>query len=188
MTDDRDFRQRIVDWAHAEGLDRPKRKDAQKRKRPTFSDKLAAVLLLLSNADGSPMIPEGHRDSKDAIFSVPLDWDHIIALGLEGPDVFHNLRPLSRESGDHKRKTKADKKKMAHNNRLQKQREEKEAAATALAELGQAIVMRDAVVAALQIPGATITAFPKKPKRKSRLSNPTWKRKINGKTVRRDAA
>lgn len=122
-----DFRQRILDWAKAEGLDKP-RKGRRARRKPTLSDKLAAVLLLLTNADGSPMIPRAARASKDAILATPLQWDHIIALGLEGPDVFHNLRPLSVQSGDHKSKTKADKKRMAHNDRLRKEREEKQIA------------------------------------------------------------
>lgn len=121
-----DFRQRILDWAKSEGLDRPPRKARQKRRKPSLSDKLAAVLLLLSNADGSPMIPVGLRDTKEAILAVPLQWDHIIALGLEGPDAFHNLRPLS--IGDHKPKTKADKVRMAHNNRLRKTREDRDIA------------------------------------------------------------
>lgn len=126
-TDPGDFRQRILEWARAEGLDKLRpRKARTKRKHLSHSDKLAAVLLLLANDDGSPLIPAAARNSKATILATPIQWDHVIALGLEGPDTFDNQRP--RSVADHKRKTKVDKGRMAHNDRLRKAREEAEVA------------------------------------------------------------
>jgi len=175
-----DFRRRLLlEWARSEGLDRPVRPKvkARARKKPSVSDKLAAVLLLLVNADGSPMIPVASRATKDAILAVPLQWDHIIALGLEGPDSFDNLRPLS--VADHKPKTKADKKRMAHNDRLRTEREAE------IAENRRRM---------LAIPTGDVLPLPKLKKRLKAETHSKmpcgrkskWKRTMSGKTVLRD--
>jgi hypothetical protein len=104
-------------WLRGEGLDKSRRPQAPKRKSITLSDKVAALLCLRWRRNGRPLIPDAVRaKGKAAVLAYPIDWDHVIALGLCGPDAFDNLVPLHPE--DHKPKTKADKKRMAHNVRL----------------------------------------------------------------------
>lgn len=116
-----------ANWIREEGFDKPARKRGSSlppRKKITLTEKVAAMLCLMPpRADGSPLIPaEVRAKGAKAIAAYPLHWDHIIARGLCGTDTFDNYRPLAVE--DHRPKTKADKKAMAHNARLQAQTEQ----------------------------------------------------------------
>lgn len=166
-------------WILAEGFDKPARRKGSElppRKRISMTDKLAAMLCLMPpRADGTPLIPAEVRClGAEAIVAYKLDWDHIIARVLFGTDTVDNYRPLCPE--DHKPKTKADKKKAAHNARLQREREIAEA-------------RRKLLVSA---PRAEVIPFPKKPK-KPKSSRPMqggrtskWKRTMRHGAVLRE--
>ena len=114
-------------WVLAEGFDKPARKRGSKlppRKKITLTEKVAAMLCLMPpRADGTPLIPaEVRANGAKAVAAYPLDWDHIIARVLCGTDTFDNYRPTA--APDHKVKTRADKSRMAHNDRLQARREQ----------------------------------------------------------------
>lgn len=52
-----------------------------------------------------------------------VEFDHVIAIALDGPDTLDNLRPLCPSC--HKHKTRSDQKLIAKNRRLQRQHDGK---------------------------------------------------------------
>lgn len=150
-------------WILAEGFDKPIRKRGSKlrpRKTITLTEKVAAMLCLMPpRANGSPLIPAKIRaKGAKAIAAYPLHWDHIIARGLCGTDSFDNYRPLA--PADHKPKTKADKKSMAHSDRVAK----------AQAEFRERLLRRD------NVKRAKSASWPMPGSRSSK-----WRKRMDGK-------
>ncbi len=82
-----------------------------KRKPPSLSEKLVAVLLTMHKGDGTPIIPPELRDKPARDILRSIQWDHSTALGLDGADTPSNLQPLT--VADHAVKTKRDVKAIA---------------------------------------------------------------------------
>jgi hypothetical protein len=95
----------------------------QKRKAPSLTERLAAVLLTLKRGDGSPLIPKELHGlpAKEILKKSGLAWDHVVALALDGSNHPTNLQPLTID--DHKVKTKRDVKTIARAKRLTKDEE-----------------------------------------------------------------
>lgn len=172
-------------WILAEGFDQPARQRGSKlppRKHISMTDKVAAMLCLMPpRRDGTPLVPPALRaQGAKAICAYRWNWDHIIARVLHGTDTFDNYMPLDPTS--HKPKTKTDKKRAAHNARLEAERERKEAA------------FRARLLA--PTPTAEVIAFPKRGKKIAKAGkhsrpmpggrNSKWKQKLRtGKWERR---
>ena len=167
------------DWILAEGFDKPARKRGSRlppREHISMTDKIAAMLCLMPpRRDGTPLVPpELRAKGAKAIVAYRWNWDHIIARVLFGTDSFDNYRPMRPE--DHKPKTKADKKRAAHNARLE---------AAQIAENRRKLLAPK--------PSAEVIPFPKakahRPKRESRpmpgsKSSP-YKKLMSGRVVMR---
>ena len=105
------------------------------RKNPTLSEKLAAILLLLVDADGDPLIPEPQRSSNDPeTIKACVEWDHFWAWELGGGNDPENLKPLPKHKPHHRHKTHgvkhgfagSDRHKINKSKRLQEAREQRE--------------------------------------------------------------
>lgn len=110
-------------WTIERTLSEPQREilrsnDPPKRKSPSYSDRIAAVLQLLKRSDGSPLIPPHIAAQGAKAILRCVEWDHMTPVALGGSNEWHNIQPLSVE--DHAKKTKRDVAAIAKAKRLEK--------------------------------------------------------------------
>lgn len=161
------FRSRLrLGWSEHDALHTPVNQSvgrydrsnvAMRRKKMSYSARLAAALCSMIKEDGSPLIPQSVRDQGVKAILAHIQWDHIVPVAVGGGNHPSNLQPLTKE--DHLVKTKRDVKEIAKGKRIQREQEEfrRRLLAKQTGEEAEATPRRKAL-----IQGSKGTAFRKK--------------------------